>query len=258
MNRVAELRALREPPPVWAMAAILHVACCAASLALAARAPELLPGSAWCWLEGGAAAVVGAAVVRLPAWWLPINLLFVPAASALLAWQIPAAVYLAAFCTMFVINVAAWRHRVPLFLTTAAVTRELCTLLPQRSGFRFLDLGCGTGSLLMDIARLRPDGSYHGIETAPFSILLSQWRARANAAVRVIWGDFWSADLAVYDVVYAYLSPTPMPVLWKKARREMRPGSLLISNTFAIPGVAPAFTLPVSDRMHSVLYVWRM
>jgi hypothetical protein len=105
---------------------------------------------------------------------------------------------------------------------------------------------------------LRPDGSYQGIETAPFSILLSQWRARANAAVRVMWGDFWSADLAAYDVVYAYLSPTPMPILWKKARREMRPGSLLISNTFEIPGVAPAFTLPVSDRMNSVLYVWRM
>ena len=49
-----------------------------------------------------------------------------------------------------------------------------------------------------------------------------------------------------------------MTRLWDKARREMRPGALFVSNTFAVPGVAPAYTLPVGDRMRSVLYVWRM
>jgi hypothetical protein len=38
----------------------------------------------------------------------------------------------------------------------------------------------------------------------------------------------------------------------------MRTGSLLISNTFAIPGVAPTHTLAVGDRMRSTLHVWRM
>jgi hypothetical protein len=30
-----------------------------------------------------------------------------------------------------------------------------------------------------------------------------------------------------------------MPRLWEKIRAEMKPGSLLISNSFPVPGVAP-------------------
>jgi hypothetical protein len=32
-------------------------------------------------------------------------------------------------------------------------------------------------------------------------------------------------------VVYAFLSPAPMAALWDKVRREMRAGSLFISNS---------------------------
>jgi hypothetical protein len=70
------------------------------------------------------------------------------------------------------------------------------------------------------------------------------------------WGDFWNADLARHDVVYAYLSPAVMPRLWRKAQREMRPGTLLVSNSFTVPGVAPLKTIPYAA--HRALYVWRM
>lgn len=247
----ADFAETRKRLAPWVIATLIHAACSVASFTLAARAPA----ASWVWLEGASAAILGA-IAGLPVWWLPINLLFVPAAHALLGLQLPAVLYPAAFCVLFAVNSAVWRHRVPLFLSSAKVTARLLTLLPQHAGFRFLDLGCGTGSLLADLARARPDGSYHGIETAPLSFLLSRWRA--HAALRVTWGDFWPTDLAQYDVVYAYLSPVSMARLWDKARREMRPGSLLISNTFAVPGVAPAYTLPIGDRLRSTLLVWRM
>jgi len=253
MQQHADFAAPRGRLAPWAVAALIHAVCSVASFALAARAP----GASWVWLEGVGAAMLGA-IAGLPVWWLPINLLFVPAAHALLGLQLPALLYPAAFGVLFAVNSAAWRHRVPLFLSSAKVTARLSAMLPQHAGFQFLDLGCGTGSLLVDLARARPDGSYHGIETAPLSFLFGWWRARTRAAVRVTWGDFWHADLARYDVVYAYLSPVPMTRLWDKARREMRPGSLFISNTFAVPGVAPACTLPVGDRLRSTLFVWRM
>ena len=79
-----------------------------------------------------------------------------------------------------------------------------------------------------------------------------------NRALDVRWGDFWSTGLADYDVVYVYLSPAPMARLWEKARREMRPGSVLVSNGFCIPGVAPERTIAVGDAMDSTLFVWRM
>jgi hypothetical protein len=49
-----------------------------------------------------------------------------------------------------------------------------------------------------------------------------------------------------------------MPALWEKARREMRAGSLLVSNTFVVPGVAPDRVIEVDDTRGSRLLVWQM
>ncbi|MCE9639158.1 MAG: class I SAM-dependent methyltransferase [Betaproteobacteria bacterium] len=257
MQLRADGSALRAPLPSWAVAAFLHVACTIALTTLAARAPGLMPGASWYWFEGGGAALLGA-IAGLPVWWLPINLLFVPTAHALLGWQLPAPCYLAVCCALYAVNVSAWRHRVPLFLSSARAVAALAAWLPRHAGFRFIDLGCGTGSLLVDLAKARPDGEYHGIEAAPLPFLLSRWRARTQPGMSVMHGNFWDTGLAGYDVVYAYLSPAPMARLWRKARREMRAGSLLVSNSFAVPGVAPTYTLPVGDGIGSVLFIWRM
>ena len=72
------------------------------------------------------------------------------------------------------------------------------------------------------------------------------------------WGSLWSLDLGGFDVVYAFLSPAPMPELWAKAEREMRPGSLLVSHTFGIPGREPERRIPLPGRKDACLLVWRM
>ncbi|HQT25596.1 MAG TPA: class I SAM-dependent methyltransferase, partial [Burkholderiales bacterium] len=69
------------------------------------------------------------------------------------------------------------------------------------------------------------------------------------------WGDYGKVDLARYDFVFAYLSPVPMPMLFEKARREMRKGSFLISNSFSVPGMDPDEIVEAGDRR---LYFWRM
>jgi SAM-dependent methyltransferase len=250
MHRHVEVAAPREPLPAWAAAVLIHAACTIAAYGLA-------PGASWMWLEGGCAAALGV-ISGLPAWWLPINLLFVPGAHALHSLALPTVLYPAAFGALFVVNAAAWRHRVPLFLSSTKAAEALAAWLPPRAGFRFLDLGCGTGSLLADLVRARPDGDYTGIETAPLPFAISWWRLCKCADARVAWGDFWCADFSQYDVVYAYLSPEPMARLWEKARREMRPGSLFVSNSFGVPGHTPAHAVPVADAMRSILYLWRM
>ena len=181
-----------------------------------------------------------------------------PALYALLTLQITPSFYLAALCVLLLCNVAAWRNRVPLFLSTRQAAAVVTTLLPRGHSFRLLDLGCGTGSFLADVAQVRPDGRYTGVEIAPVPFLLSRLRAHGQRDMRVTWGDFWQQDFSAYDVVYAYLSPVPMPQLWRKARAEMRPGSLLVSNDFCVPGVAPDQTIRLGDRMHSTIYVWTM
>jgi hypothetical protein len=98
------------------------------------------------------------------------------------------------------------------------------------------------------------------VESAPLPFLWSWLRIRLggyrNCNVR--WGSLWNHDLAQYDVVFAYLSPVPMERLWRKARAEMRPGTIFISSTFAVPEQTPHGTVQVDDLHHSELLIWRM
>jgi hypothetical protein len=63
--------------------------------------------------------------------------------------------------------------------------------------------------------------------------------------------------LSDYDVVFAFLSPAAMPALWRKASAEMRPGTLLLSYEFSIPGTTPhIIDHPVENG--PALYGWYM
>ena len=147
--------------------------------------------------------------------------------------------WLGAFLTLMLVYWSTFRTQVPLYLSNAATLRALVHVLPEKKNFRFVDLGCGVGSVLKGLAHLRGNGDYHGMETAPLPCLAAWWRLRGETHCHVHRRDFWKENLASYDVVYAFLSPAPMPRLWEKASHEMRPGSLFVSNRFIVPGVAP-------------------
>jgi hypothetical protein len=103
---------------------------------------------------------------------------------------------------------------------------------------------------------LRPDARLAGVETAPLNWLIARLRLAGRADIRL--ASLWQTDLADADLVYAYLSPAAMPRLWEKARAEMKPGSLLVSNSFAVPGEAPDEIVELDDLTHSRLLIWRM
>jgi SAM-dependent methyltransferase len=238
---------------------------CGASLlilSLVALVPVAAAGEvdamAWAWVQGIVAARLGRGL-GMETWWLPIHALFVPGLVWMLGLGLPPLYSLGAFFLLASVYWGVSRTRVPLFLSSRAAARAVAGLLPRERSFTFLDLGCGLGGVLACLARTRPAGRYYGIESAPLPFLLSWLRAALGAqACHVTWGDFQNLDLGRYDVVYAYLSPAAMIGLWDKASREMRAGSLLISNSFAVPGVHPTFMVATGARDGSRLLLWRM
>ena len=71
-------------------------------------------------------------------------------------------------------------------------------------------------------------------------------------------GDFFLEGFGAgdFDVVYCFLSPAPMARLFAKAAAEMKPGSLFVSNSFAVPGQSPGRIVEVDDRRRTKLLIW--
>lgn len=205
-------------------------------------------------LQGAVAAII-AFRQDAPLWWLPIHLAFAPLVVAVNRFEIAPGWFLAAFLLLLLVFWRTDKSRVPLYLTNRHTAAALLKLLPAMP-CKVIDLGCGDGGLLRRLAQARPDCQFVGIEHAPLTWLVAWLRVLGLPNADVKWGDLWGGSLHDYGLVYAFLSPDPMPQLWQKATAEMAPGALLVSNTFTIPEAAPATVIEVGDRRATRLYLY--
>lgn len=207
--------------------------------------------------QGGLAASVGR-MFGLDWWWVPIHLAFPFAMWMGLTIALPAWLYLTLFFALLLVFSASSRDRVPLYLTNKASVEAIAELLPAGRTFRMIDLGCGIGGPIRRLARKRPDGSFVGVEAAPATFALAWLRCRGVPNIELRLGDLWNVDLSGHDIVYCFLSPAPMSRLFQKARSEMKPDSMLISNSFMVDGEEPCRVVEVGDARRTRLYLWRM
>lgn len=196
--------------------------------------------------------------LRMPVWWLAIQALFLPALVLAHGLGFAPHWYLLGFVVLVLVFWSTYASQVPLYLSRRQVWHAVAAQLPQRAGLRCVDLGSGLGGWVRHLAQLRGDCHFTGIETAPLPAWIGKLRSLLQPNANIVWGNFWRQDLSAYDVVFAYLSPVPMPDLWDKARREMRPGALFISYRFAVPGVPPSAVVELNDLGRTQLYLWRM
>lgn len=229
------------------------------AFALAAGTGLRPPLMALLALQGIGAAVLGTRF-GLAQWWIPIQLVLPSALAVAWLWQVPEWIFLVLFLLLVLVFWNSARGGVPLYLSNPRTRAALAELLPAGPGPRFADLGCGLGGPVLDLARRRPDGHFTGIESAPLPFALAWLRLRfaGLANVKLLFGDYRSHGLGEYDVVYAFLSPVPMPDLFDKAKHEMKSGGLLISNSFDVPGHRADKTVEVADRRQTKLYLWRL
>ncbi len=194
--------------------------------------------------------------LEAPRWWLAIHLGFMPLVVLASRLAIAPAWYLAGFVLLLLIFWRTDKSRVPLYLSNAATAQAVAALLPA-TPCHVIDLGCGDGRLLKALARARPDCEFVGFEHAPLTWAWARLNTAAQPNCHVRYGDFWRQHLGLYAVAYAFLSPAPMMRLWTKAGAEMQPGSLLVSNSFEIPGIAAENTVEVADSRATRLLCYR-
>lgn len=192
----------------------------------------------------------------LASWWRAIQLLFPLALFGAAQLAIPPLAFLAVFLFLLLLYWSTYRTQVPYYPSSRRVWEAVAGLLPEKKPVRVIDIGSGLGGLVLDLARRGPGIDATGIELAPLPWLASRLRARwSGSRARFIRGDYDALDFADYDLVFAYLSPAAMGALWRKAAREMRPGSLLLSYEFVIDDRCPNRTVYPTEG-GPALHIW--
>lgn len=193
---------------------------------------------------------------NLAVWWWVIQFCFPLALFFALALQLPPAIFLAAFLLFSILYWHTFRTQVPYFPSGEGVGDAVARLLPVDRAIRVVDIGSGLGGVVLNLASKRGDSEIIGVELAPLPWFISWFRARlSRSRGQFIRADYADMDFSRFDVVFAYLSPAVMSAVWEKARAEMRPGSLLLSNEFAIEN-QPADMIIQTERMRVPLYAW--
>jgi SAM-dependent methyltransferase len=125
-------------------------------------------------------------------------------------------------------------------------------------GQLLVDLGCGDGRVL------RRARAHYSVKAIGYEInLLAYLKARVlsigSRHIEIKWKNFWSADLSTADVVFCYLYPDVMRRLSSKLKRDLKPGAVIVSSNFGLPGFKLMKVLRPAGSLHKdPLYIYRV
>jgi SAM-dependent methyltransferase len=145
-----------------------------------------------------------------------------------------------------------------LYVSTSGVRiSAFLNAVPMEARHLLVDLGCGSGKVLQRAHR-RYGMRAVGYEVNPLAYL----RARLNTVfcrdVTIRAGSFWRADLSQADVVFCYLFPDVMADLAAKLTSELKPGAVVVSCNFPLPGwPADRVLRPGSGRHSDPIFIYR-
>ena len=132
----------------------------------------------------------------------------------------------------------------------------------KRTQLRFVDLGSGDGRVVFRAAREGLFDKSVGYEINPALHIFANFRRlitpRYWTNTQFYMRDLWKIPLHQYDVVAVYgLSPI-MQRLGTKLEKELKPGSIVLSNVFAIPGWRVSDTSASGGKEKEGVYLYQV
>ena len=140
--------------------------------------------------------------------------------------------------------------------TSHAVADAMLRLARVTADDVVYDLGSGDGRIVI-LAAQKFGARGVGVELDPRLVAISREVAREGAVadkVTFIEGDLFTADISEATVVTLYLSPNVNRKLEGKLKRELRPGTRVVSHQFPIAGWTPAQRETTGDGTE--LFLW--
>lgn len=142
--------------------------------------------------------------------------------------------------------------------TSRAKIAALLDAVPMSADQILVDLGCGDGRVLRKAQRRYGVRSI-GYEINPLAYLKARLSSFGFSKIQIRRQDFWLADLSGADVVFCYLYPDVTKRLAAKLAADLKPGAIVISNNFPLPGFGPGKILRLKNSRHNdPIYVYQI
>lgn len=147
----------------------------------------------------------------------------------------------------------------PYVPTPRVVMRAMLELAALRGDEVVYDLGAGDARFLLEAVRRHPGIRAEGWEIVPTVWLLGRLRIWwAGLPVQLHRANALRAPLGDADVIFLYLTPPLMAELGVRFAAQLRPGTLVVSHCFTLPGKEPVQTRQVRAwGRDKTLYLYR-
>ena len=142
--------------------------------------------------------------------------------------------------------------------TSRAKINAFIEAVPMKADQMLVDLGCGDGRVLRK-AQKHYGVRAIGYEINPLAYLKARLLSFGPENIKIRLQNFWKADLSEADVVFCYLYPDVMKKLAAKLASGLKPGAVVVSSHFSLPGFVPSEVLRLKRSLHSdPVYIYRL
>lgn len=115
--------------------------------------------------------------------------------------------------------------------------KEVLKLAGLKKGKKFYELGSGDGRVVFAAAKLGANSV--GIEQSWIRVLFSRFKGRRFKKAKFLHGNIFSNSYSDADIVYIYLLHRGVKKLEDKLEKELKRGSIVITQTYHFPNWKP-------------------
>lgn len=142
--------------------------------------------------------------------------------------------------------------------SSSKAKKALLQAIPTEIQGKIFELGSGWGTLAFAIAKRCPQCLVYAYEISIVPWLISrliQSQLQLNNLF-ILRRDFFKVSLVEANLIVCYLYPGAMSKLKQKFEAELKPGTMVISHTFAVPGWTPLKIYQLNDLYKTLIYIY--